>query len=326
MKRRGETTFHVNDRTDRQTLAAALRHWMPGKSWGDVRGLIEGRRVQLNGNLCVDSARRLTKNDVVKLVAVPFAPTPEADQLRIRYLDEHIVVVEKPAGVTTVRHPEERFWSADRKQVQPTLDEMLPRAIQKEEGARHVGPRFPRVRPVHRLDRDTSGLMIFARTVSAERNLVVLFKKHTIHRLYRALVVGELTEPVTYDTTLVRDRGDGRRGSAKHPNEAGKRAVTHVKPLERRNGYTLVECKLETGRTHQIRIHLAEAGHPVCGEKVYQKPAGDRRASAEDLSNAPRIMLHAAELGLAHPITDAPLRFVMPTPADMIAVWERLRR
>ena len=136
-----ETLFHVNEKTAQQTLAAALRHWMPGKSWTEVRSFITGRRVQVNGNLCVDSARRLTKGVTVKLHAAPLAKPPEAEQLRIRYLDEHIVVVEKPAVVTTVRHPEEKFWPDDRKQLQPTLDEMLPKVIQKEERTDRRGPR-----------------------------------------------------------------------------------------------------------------------------------------------------------------------------------------
>jgi 23S rRNA pseudouridine1911/1915/1917 synthase len=326
MKSKGETTFHVNDRTERQTLAAALRRWMPGKSWTDARRLIAGRRIQINGNLCMDAARKLKRGDVVKLAAVALPLPAQAEHLRIRYLDEHIVVVEKPTGVTTMRHPEERFWPAKRKQLQPTLDELLPRAIVRESGRPGGGARLPRVRPVHRLDRDTSGLMVFARAAAAEHKLIRQFKRHTIHRLYQAIVVGEIGQTVTYESTLVRDRGDGRRGSARLPNEPGKRAITHVAPLEAKNGYTLVECRLETGRTHQIRIHLAEAGHPVCGEKVYGKPpggSGTRRIA--DKSRAPRIMLHAAELGFVHPITKAPLRFVMPMPADMATIWKQLR-
>lgn len=344
--------FHVNEGAAQLTLAAALRRWMPGKSWTEVRSLVAGRRVQVNGNLCLDSARRLAKGDVVKLHENPLARQPEAEQLRLRYLDEHLVVVEKPAGVTTVRHPEEKFWPEDRKQLQPTLDELLPRAIQREERTDRRGPRWPRVRPVHRLDRETSGLMVFARTVPAERSLVQQFKKHSIHRLYQAIVVGTLAKPQTFDTMLVRDRGDGRRGSAVHPGMAGKRAVTHVTPIETRAGLTLVECRLETGRTHQIRIHLAEAGFPVLGEKVYQfqperrtmkakgqlkeTAAGDAAQSpspssaraprpAANSAEAPRIMLHAAELGFVHPTHDAPLHFVMPMPADMKAVWEKTK-
>jgi 23S rRNA pseudouridine1911/1915/1917 synthase len=327
----GKTLFHVNDRTARQTLSSALRHWMPGKSWGEVRGLVTGRRVQVNGNLCVDPARRLTEGDVIHLHQQPLPKPPRAELLKIRFVDEHLVVVEKPAGVTTVRHPEERRWPAARKQLQPTLEEMLPRTLEKIEGTgrerakRRTGRRVPsrRIRPVHRLDRETSGLMVFARTVLAERDLLQQFKKHTIHRLYRAITVGRIDRPRTIESILVRDRGDGRRGSSTAPNATGKQAVTHVKPLEKLSGFTLVECQLETGRTHQIRIHLAEAGHPVCGEKVYQtRPQGP---PISDPSGAQRIMLHAAELGFIHPVSQEPLHFDMPPPPDMAAFWQQLR-
>ena len=120
----------------------------------------------------------------------------------------------------------------------------------------------------------------------------------------------------TIRSRLVRDRGDGRRGSTTFPDQ-GKEAVTHIGPVERLAGYTLVACRLETGRTHQIRIHLAELGHPVCGEKVY----GPRT----DASGAPRLALHAAELGFVHPTTGEALRWEMPLPPDLATFVERLR-
>src|SRR5947209_6455136 len=137
-----EQTFRATAAEANQTLAAALRRWMPGESWSAVRGLIERRRIAINGNLCVDSARRLQEGEVVKVTAYPLNKPVEAEQVRIRHLDPHVVVVEKPAGVTTVRHPEERDWPQRRKQVQPTLDEMLPRLIDREE--RFIGNRKPR--------------------------------------------------------------------------------------------------------------------------------------------------------------------------------------
>jgi 23S rRNA pseudouridine1911/1915/1917 synthase len=171
------------------------------------------------------------------------------------------------------------------------------------------------------LDRDTSGLMVFARSAEAERQLVQMFRNHDLHRVYVAIVQGEVREQA-FESNLVRDRGDGIRGSTTLPN-VGKHAVTHVRPLEHLDGYTLVECRLETGRTHQIRIHLAEAGHMVCGEKVYH-----RRLFAEpmeDRSGAQRQALHAAELGFKHPVTGEDLMFTMPMPADMQRLLVRLR-
>ena len=310
-----------------QTLAAVLKQALAGRSWSDVRKLVHGRRVTVNGNSCLDPGRRLKLTDVVKVLEHPTSPAARADDVRIRYLDEHLVIVEKPSGMTSVRHAEERNWSDRRKGIQPTLEDVLPQLIAAREHrgrrAKHSGPRKPPpVRPVHRLDRETSGLMAFARTVPAERNLVQQFRQHTTFRRYLAIVCGGV-QAQTISSRLVRDRGDGRRGSTASP-DVGKLAVTHVKPLEALNGYTLIECRLETGRTHQIRIHLAELGNPVCGETVYHKPKfGEPLA---DQSHAPRLALHAAEIGLEHPITGERLRYEMPLPDDLEEFLARLRR
>jgi 23S rRNA pseudouridine1911/1915/1917 synthase len=190
----------------------------------------------------------------------------------------------------------------------------------EQEGRARKGP-LPRLRVVHRLDKETSGLVVFARTVAAERGLGRQFHAHTVLRRYLAVVPGEVA-PQRIATRLVRDRGDGRRGSTDLPN-LGKPAVTHVEVLERLRGYTLVACRLETGRTHQIRIHLAERGHPVCGDKVYnRKPAS---APEPGPCHAPRLALHAAELGFVHPATGEALHWTMPLPADLQAFLERLR-
>ncbi len=345
MKEKDAQLFRVAPEQVNLTITAALRQWLPGKSWSDVRRLLSSRHVTVSGNLCLDEGRRLKEEDVVKLLPHPAAAPPREEDVRIRYLDAHLVVVEKPAGMTTLRHPEERHWPRRRKQLQPTLDEMLPRVIEKKErGARHPpklarggkkhakkGAAFrpeprkgppKRLRAVHRIDRETSGLMIFARTVDAERILGMHFRAHSLHRVYIAVALGDVREQ-TFESYLVPDRGDGRRGSTKN-RKLGKRAVTHVKPIERLNGYTVVECRLETGRTHQIRIHLSEAGHPLCGDKVYRGPFPGK--PIPDESGAPRLALHAAELGFEHPITGEPLKFVMPLPPDMTRLIDRLRR
>jgi 23S rRNA pseudouridine1911/1915/1917 synthase len=182
--------------------------------------------------------------------------------------------------------------------------------------------RKPRLRIVQRLDKETSGLVVFARTVDAERGLGMQFRKHTVTRRYLAIVKGIVT-PQTIRSTLVRDRGDGRRGSTML-NNTGKEAVTHISVVERLPGYTLLSCKLETGRTHQIRIHLAELGHPVCGERVY-----NRKFNGEpipDDSGAPRLALHAAELGFKHPITDEAMHWEMPPPDDLREFLAQLRK
>jgi 23S rRNA pseudouridine1911/1915/1917 synthase len=303
------------------TLAAFLRCHLPGQTWTQVRRLIESRRIRLNGELCLDPARRLKEGDRVEVTDKP-APKPrEPESIVLRHLDEHVVVVEKPAGMNTVRHPSERDWSEGRKALSPTLQDLVPKLIaQRQHGSRKV--KQGRLRVVHRLDKATSGLLVFARTVEAERGLGKQFHKHTVLRRYLAVVSGAI-EPQTIATRLVRDRGDGRRGSTDLPN-VGKKAVTHVEVVERLAGYTVVACRLETGRTHQIRIHLAESGHPICGEKVYNR----RRDGSviPDESGAPRLALHATELGFTHPVSGDWLQWSMPWPADLEAFLQRLRK
>lgn len=332
--------FRVAPEQANIAITAALRRWLPGKSWSEVQKLLRGRRVMVSGNLCLDEGRRLKVDEVVKLLAHSAAAPPKEEDVRIRYLDAHLVVVEKPAGMTTLRHPEERNWPKRRRQLQPTLDELLPRVVAKREtsqvqrgrgqprsrsrpGARDARPErtVRRLRPVHRIDRETSGLMVFARTVEAERVLGLQFRAHSLHRKYLAVALGEVSAQ-TIASNLVDDRGDGRRGSTPNP-KLGKRAVTHVRPVERLEGYTLVECRLETGKTHQIRIHLSERGHPLCGDKVYRGPFPGQPIA--DASGAPRLALHAAELGFEHPITGEPLSFAMSLPADLAGLVDRLR-
>ena len=150
-----------------------------------------------------------------------------------------------------------------------------------------------------------------------------MFKDHTISRLYRAVVHGTLSEPMRIETRFVRDRGDGLRGTeppGKNSADA-QIAITHVRPIEPVGGgkYTLVECRLETGRTHQIRVHLAEAGHMLCGERTYVRPRPNDPA-VRDESGAPRQALHSAELAFTHPIGGKELAFTSPMPRDL-AGW-----
>jgi 23S rRNA pseudouridine1911/1915/1917 synthase len=325
-----DQVFHVVATETGKTLAALLRARMAGTPWSQVQGLIRTRRVMIDGNLARDEGRRVKDGEVVKVLENSLAPPAREEDVIIRYLDQHVVVVEKPAGLTSVRHHEERMWSDKRKNAQPTLEDLLPRIIAKVEPRGKIAnrgekrpARTPPVRPVHRLDRDTSGLMVFARTVPAERALGVQFRSHETYRRYLAVVEGKIAEEQTIESQLVRDRGDGRRGSTDE-EEVGKRSVTHVLPIEQLGNYTLVECRLETGRTHQIRIHLAEQGHPLCGEKVYRKPLFAE--PIPDTSGAPRVALHAAELGFEHPQSGEEMRFTMNLPRDLATFIDRLRK
>jgi len=302
-----------------QTLAAILRHHLPGQSWNQVRRLVETRRVRLNGELSLDPARRVKEGDTVEVLGRPALRPHHAESIVLRHHDAHLVVVEKPSGMNTVRHPAERGWKDQSKELSPTLEDIVPRLIARVEG-RHV-KKTPRLRVVHRLDKETSGLVVFARTVPAERGLGQQFHAHTVTRRYLAVVPGFVPSQ-RIATRLVRDRGDGRRGSTFSADE-GKEAITHVDVVERLPDYTLLACRLETGRTHQIRIHLAELGHPVCGDKVY---CIRRDGSVlPDPSEAPRLALHATELGFVHPQTGESLHWSMPLPADLQEFLDRLR-
>ena len=195
----------------------------------------------------------------------------------------------------------------------------------------------PSLGVVHRLDKETSGVMVFTRTWLAKQSLTQQFRVHTVHRRYLAIAHGAVRKR-TFRSHLLADRGDGLRGSARgkvtaSPSKArlgqhqgrgagagGQLAITHVEPVEALEGATLVACELETGRTHQIRVHLSEAGHPVVGERVYI-----RGFQGEPIP-APRLMLHAAELGFVHPSTNAEVRFERPPPADFEETLARLRR
>jgi 23S rRNA pseudouridine1911/1915/1917 synthase len=314
------TPFALSAEQTGLTLAATLRQRLPGQSWNQVRRLIEARRARVNGELCLDPARRLKEGEIVELLARSAAKPRHQEDIVIRHLDEHLVVVEKPSGIPTVRHPAERDWHERRRALSPTLDDLAAKLIARREGRVRKGP-LPRLRVVHRIDKETSGLVVFARTVAAERGLGKQFYAHTVVRRYLAVAPG-LTPPQRIATRFVRDRGDGRRGSTAQAG-IGKEAITHVDVMERLPGYTLLACRLETGRTHQIRIHLAELGHPVCGDKVYHHSVDG--SVLPDRSRAPRLALHAVELGFVHPATQQEMHWQMPLPPDLQAFLERLR-
>ncbi len=219
----------------------------------------------------------------------PAPKPPDQSDLRLHYLDEFLCVVEKPARITTNRHKEEEMWSMKRKQRQPTLEELLPGVIAKLDPRlrKHKGVPPP-VRPVHRLDRETTGLMVFARTAAAESRLALQFREHTTQRRYVAIAQGDV-KPQTIVTHLIRDRGDGRRVVRPTPRSANGRSRTSkcVRSLAARRRVRAVHTDRVQTRNwphHQIRIHLGELGHPLCG-KGLQHPA---RSSRRRLTAAAR--------------------------------------
>jgi 23S rRNA pseudouridine1911/1915/1917 synthase len=174
---------------------------------------------------------------------------------------------------------------------------------------------------VHRLDQDTSGAILVVTTPSALRPIQAIFRTHAIERRYLAVVEGVFATPEgRIDLPLVADRGDGRRGVARRPHE-GVPAVTHYEVLERFGQVaSLVVCRLETGRTHQIRIHLAELGHPVVGDRVYRPRRGPKFPVLFE-----RQALHAQALGFVHPISHNVLRVQAPIPTDLAGLIAGLR-
>ena len=292
----------------------------------DARRLVQSGRVRLSAVACPDPGRRVAPGQTIEADLSDAHPRGRRKKKRaaepkplIRHADAQVVVVDKPAGLTTMRHDYEaaEFGARGRHFLPPTLADLLPEML----AAGKPGSR-PRVRAVHRIDKETSGLVVFARTPEAEKNLAAQFREHTVERRYLALVRGVPADG-RIESNLVRDRGDGRRGSLSAA-EDGQHAITHVRVVEDLGAFALVECRLETGRTHQVRIHLGELGAPLCGERVYDRPLNGQPLPEE--SGATRPMLHAATLGLTHPATGKRLHWDSPLPKDMADVLGRLRQ
>jgi 23S rRNA pseudouridine1911/1915/1917 synthase len=298
-------------------LARVVREASEGLSWNKARDLCRSGRVRVNGNVMVDPTMRCRAGDEVS-----FAPT--APKLRkgalppdqIIHADLDVVVVNKPAGIMSVP-----FEHGDR----DTLIDITRATLRRSKKGFD-----PELGIVHRIDIDTTGLLVFTRNLAAKKHLSQQFRAHTVHRRYHALAHGSVIGR-TFDSTLIRDRGDGLRGSLGHfraprgkPPEDAQRAITHVQLLERLSTAdgkpaSLVECKLETGRQHQIRIHLSEAGHPLLGERVYIRDFAGPRIEAA------RPLLHARELGFEHPRTGRMMMFKQEPPGDFARMLESLR-
>ena len=319
------------DESTPPVIVAALRHWMPDQSWSKIRKLLRARKVSVGGTLCMDESRKLKPGESVEVHVESLRQPPKAAAVTVYYVDRDIVVVDKPPRMVTLRHKAERNWVRSRKARQPALEEVIPDLIYSEDRTDR-----PRVLSVHRIDRDTSGLLVFARHDRPKLALVEQFAAHDVVRVYRAVVIGKPAHQ-TVRCHLVRDRGDGLRGSTRKEN-AGKESVTHIRPQRTFTGvdgneYTEIECQLETGRTHQIRVHAKFIGHALLndakygGERVVAGPdTTKRRAFIANLWKLmPRQALHAHTLGFVHPTTRETLHFEAALPEDMQAVLDRLR-
>ncbi|WP_158879753.1 23S rRNA pseudouridine(1911/1915/1917) synthase RluD [Rhodanobacter sp. L36] len=237
---------------------------------------------------------------------------PEAISLTIVHEDEHVLVLNKPAGL--VVHP------GAGNPAGTLLNALL-----------HHDPRLaelPRAGIVHRLDKDTSGLMVVAKTLPAVTALVEMLSQHEVERQYEAVVLGTMVAGGTVDAPIGRSMGDRLRQSVRD-EEDGKRAVTHYRLRERFRAHSLLQCQLETGRTHQIRVHLTHIHHPLVGDPLYgggfKLPKGASPELTAVLRGFRRQALHAEKLSFTHPVTGEALSFNAERPADQLELIEALR-
>jgi 23S rRNA pseudouridine1911/1915/1917 synthase len=299
---------HAGWRLDR-----ALADAVPTLSRERLKSLIRSGAVETSGKLVRDPATKVRGEEEVR-VAVP-EPEPAHNQpqdipLQIVFEDEHLLVVDKPAGL--VVHPAAG-------NIDGTLvNALLHHCAGKLSGIGGVA------RPgiVHRIDKDTSGLLVVAKTDVAHEGLARQFAAHSIDRRYLALVNGVPKEAQgAIDAPLARS-ATNRKKIAIVESSRGKRAMTHWKRLAVLNGAALVECRLETGRTHQVRVHMASIGHPLLGDPVYARPGKHAKLLKELQFH--RQALHAAELGFVHPVSKHRLSFASPMPADMQELFNGL--
>jgi len=310
-----------------KALAASVPEGL-GLSRSRLHALIQGGALADGGGRPLDDPRmRLAAGTELVLTLpepAPIAAAPEAIPLTIVHEDADLIVVDKPAGL--VVHP-----------APGAPDGTLVNALLHHAGGRLSGI-GGRIRPgiVHRIDKDTSGLLVVAKTDLAHQGLQRQFKAHTLERRYLAVVHGapdpagarlrglagvswEAGGVLRIEGAIGRHPGDRKRMTVLAGG--GKPAVTRARLLERFEAASLVECRLETGRTHQIRVHMSFAGHPLVGDTVY-----GRRRTAGLVGGFARQALHAASLGFEHPRTGAALRFESPLPADLEALLDGLRR
>ena len=270
----------------------------PEFSRNHLQGLVEGGHVQVDGARSNTSSRKLKAGQTVVVTLVPPAEsrafTPQAMDLDVVYEDAHVLVVNKPAGL--VVHPAAGNWSGT----------LLNGLLARDPAAAQLA----RAGIVHRLDKDTSGLMVVGRSLQAVTSLMRDIAARTVKRRYLALAHGDVGRAdFVVDAPVGRDPTMRVRMAV---TAQGKPARTDVMPLAYRDGVSAVRCTLHTGRTHQIRVHMAHEGHPLVADAVY---------GGRPLLGMTRQALHAAELGFAHPVSGEALAFTCPPPADFASAW-----
>ena len=292
----------------------ALAEMFPEYSRSRLTAWVKAGAVTLNG-APVPPRHLLRGGEQVRLEAELEAEVelaPEDIALDVIHQDADILVLNKPAGL--VVHPGAGNAAGT------LLNALL-----------HFDPKLaelPRGGIVHRLDKDTSGLMVVARSLPAHTALVDMLSRHEVERQYEAIVMGLLVAGGTVDAAIGRHMGDRLR-QAVRDEEDGKHAVTHYRLRERFRAHTLIQCSLETGRTHQIRVHMAHIGHSLVGDPLYggglRLPKGATPELVAALRGFRRQALHAERLAFAHPVSGEPMDFTVPRPADLRALIEALR-
>ena len=293
-------------------LDRALAEAVPTLSRERLKVLIASGAVTRDGLMVRDAAKKAAAGDRL-LVAVPIPTQPHNEAqdipLVVAYEDEHLIVIDKPAGL--VVHP-----------AAGNLDGTLVNALLHHcEGSLSGIGGVARPGIVHRIDKDTSGLMVAAKTDRAHDGLARQFHDHSIDRRYRA-IVGGVPRPAEgkVDAPLARSATNRKKIAIV---QGGKRAVTHFRTMQVLRDAALVECRLETGRTHQVRVHMASIGHALLGDPVYGRTKGAQKALLDTLGFR-RQALHAAHLGFIHPVKSTALAFDSVMPADMQELFTEL--
>ena len=275
--------------------------------------LIVKKLIQVNSHSAKASYRTESGDKIIIKIPLEsdFEITPLDLKLDIIHEDADIIVVNKPAGL--VVHP------ATSHQDDTLVNALVAHTDQLSMG---FGEKRPGI--VHRLDRDTSGLIVIAKNDQAHTHLAEQFKKRTMHRAYWAIIFGRFpSAEVTIESELGRHPVH-RKKMASVPS--GKRAVTHIKVSAERSGLSLLNVYLETGRTHQIRVHVSEKGHPIVGDEMYGAHGRERDLKSmklrAEVKNLNRFALHAAELGFIHPSTNEQMYFAKGWPQDLISIVE----
>lgn len=283
-----------------------------------VQALIAEGRVELDGSPVTSSSTKIAEGAQFRITipaAIEAEAKPQAIPLDVVHEDEHLIVVDKPAGM--VVHP------AAGNPDGTLVNALLHHCRGQLSGIGGVA------RPgiVHRIDKDTSGLLVVAKSDAAHEGLAMQFAEHSVHRRYLA-VTGGHPNPAegTIDARLGRSDANRKKMAVLPKNSSrGKHAITHYKLLQRLESASLIECRLETGRTHQVRVHCASIGHALLGDPLYGRTPKPLKSLLAALRFA-RQALHAAELGFKHPISGEILSFHADLPADMRELIDELSR